>query len=59
MRTKGSQNLTKEQIEQLCKLKKQKDEIARVLKADYSIRSVAVNFGISQSTVRAIWAKSN
>ena len=49
--------LTEEKVRELLEIKRQKDKLLRQLKAEYSLRQLALKYGVHQQTIAAIWQK--
>ena len=49
--------LTEEKVRELLEIKKVKDQLVRQLKAEYSLRQLALKYGVHQQTIAAIWQK--
>jgi len=49
--------LTEEKVRELLEIKKAKDRLVRQLKAEYSLRQLALKYGVHEQTIAAVWQK--
>jgi hypothetical protein len=49
--------LTEEKVRELLEIKKAKDRLVKQLKAEYSLRQLALKYGVHEQTIAAVWKK--